>query len=345
MLQTAARTQSLTLNVVARSNTEHTGVAGVVTLKAPPGWQIEPAAIELAMDSVGDARTLQFIATIPPGAEAGEHMLHYNVCVESREYSVLLDSVRMGAPGLPQPPDEATCIKEAFITRPAQVVVQLLDVTFAPGLKYAYVKGTADAVLSTLSQFGLDVHPISDHEMGFIALSRFDAVVIGPNAYLVRDELRKNAARFLEYVEQGGTLVVQYQGYGYQEGAFAPYAFRYHQPHDRVTYEDAPVTLLQPDHPLFNQPNKLGAADFEGWVMERGLYFFGEWDRRYVPLLACHDPGEEAKPGGMLIAGYGRGTYVYAAYSFFRQLPAGVPGALRLLANLLALPAAHTSGR
>jgi hypothetical protein len=205
-----------------------------------------------------------------------------------------------------------------------------------PDLKYGYIEGAADKIMPTMDHFGLDFALISDEEMGFVDLSQFDAVVVGPNAYLVRDELRKNAGRFLKYVEQGGTLIVQYQGYGYQGKGFTPYPFRYSQPHDRVTYHDAPVTILAPDHFLVSQLNKIGKADWEGWVMDRGMYFWGEYDKRYLPILACNDPGEEPKTGGMLVANYGRGTYVYVAYSFFRQLPAGVPGAFRLLANLLA---------
>jgi len=133
---------------------------------------------------------------------------------------------------------------------------------------------------------------------------------------------------------------VQYQGYGYQRDEFVPYPFSYNQPHDRVTSEAAPVTILEPDYFLFAQPNVISLADFDGWVHDRGLYFFGEWDKRYKPLLACNDLNEEPRQGGLLITSYGRGTFIYTGYSFFRQLPAGVPGAFRLFANLLAVSAA-----
>ncbi|MCB9108325.1 MAG: cyclic nucleotide-binding domain-containing protein [Anaerolineales bacterium] len=341
MLQTGEAAQQLTLKLVVRSNTENTGATGVLRVEHPAGWQVEPPQIDLALGPVGDAQTAKFEVTIPPDAPPGQYPLRYIVNSDGRDYDVVLEPVYLGAPGLPYLPDGATCIKEAFITKPAEVTVQVIDITFMPDLKYAYVEGAGDKMMTALSHFGLNFHRVSDDELDFIDLSQFDAVVIGPNAYLVRDNLRKNGARFLTYVEQGGTLIVQYQAYGYQDGDFAPYPFRYHQPHDRVTYEDAPVTLLAPDHPLVNLPNKITADDFDDWVIERGLYFFGEWDPRYEPMLAANDPGEEAKRGGMLVAGYGRGTYVYAAYSFFRQLPAGVPGAFRLLANLLSLPAAR----
>jgi hypothetical protein len=152
--------------------------------------------------------------------------------------------------------------------------------------------------------------------------------------------MAKNASRFRDYVGQGGTLIVQYQGYGYQNKEFSPYPMEYSQPHDRVTYADAPVRFLSPKHVLLHQPNIITQDDFNGWVHDRGLYFFGTWDKRYEAILSCNDPGESPCTGGLITASYGRGTYLYAGYSFFRQLPAGVKGAFRLFFNVLALPAA-----
>src|SRR4029079_7155925 len=134
----------------------------------------------------------------------------------------------------------------------------------------------------------------------------------------------------------GGTLIVQYQAYGYELHDVAPYPFDYSHPHDRVTEPDAPITVLEPDHPLMTHPNRISEEDFDGWVRDRGLYFFGTFDDRYTPILGCQQPGEELKLGGLLAAGYGRGALVYVGYSRFRQIPAAVPGAFRLLANLLA---------
>jgi CRP-like cAMP-binding protein len=146
-------------------------------------------------------------------------------------------------------------------------------------------------------------------------------------------------------MDGGGTLIVQYQPYRYQAPGMAPYPFRYSEPHDRVTDEGARVRFLAPQHSLFQVPNQIGDEDFDGWVGERGRYFFGDWDRRYRPLLACADPGEDPKHGGLIVADYGRGTYVYCGYSLYRQLPAGVQGPFRLFANLLALPAVRVAER
>lgn len=338
-LQLQKEEQTLSLYVVVRSNMEHSGVDGTLSLQVPDGWQVEPQQVALAMGPVGNSRSLRFTVVIPAHTKLGSYSLRYVIQSGGRAYDVVLDEVRLGTPGLPKLPDEATCIQEVLITQLAEVTLQILDIKFIPNLSYAYVAEANDEIIVALEHFGLDFHLVTDQEMAFLDLTQFDAVIIGPNAYLVRDELRKNAARFLDYVEQGGTLIVQYQAYDYQDHGFTPYPFQYHQPHDRVTYEDTPVDILVPDHPLVNQPNQITEADFDNWVIERGLYFFGNWDPRYEPIFACNDPNEQLKKGGMLFAPYGRGTYIYAAYSFFRQLPEGIPGALRLFANLLAWPA------
>ncbi len=339
-LPVRASEQQLELTAVAYSNIERLGVAGILRLEAPPEWQVEPNEIQLNLGPVGDSRTVKFKVIIPKNILAAVYSLRYVVQCDDREYDVVLRPVRMSAPGLPRLPDASTCVKEQFITTPAVNSIHLIDTQFVPGLKYAYIKGATEHVLTALSHFNLDFHIIDDAEMGYIDLDQFDAIVVGPNAYLMRDELRKNAPLFPKYVAQGGTLIVQYQGYGYQKEEFVPYPFQYSQPHDRVTMEDAPVTILEPDHFLFHQPNKITAIDFENWVHDRGMYFFGQWDKRYTPFLTCNDPDEEPKNGGLLLTSYGRGTFIYVAYSFFRQLPAGVPGAFRLFANILAVPAA-----
>src|SRR5262249_1638387 len=143
----------------------------------------------------------------------------------------------------------------------------------------------------------------------------------------------------------GGTLVVLYQGYGYDHPGLAPYPFRFNQPHDRVTDPQADVELLAPDHALMQLPNTITNADFDGWVHDRGLYFPGDWDPAYEALLSAADTGEEGKRGGLLVASCGRGSYAYVGYSLHRQIPAGVPGAIRLFANLLGLAQARVLER
>ncbi len=325
------------LHVSVRSPRDE-GAKGRLSLEAPSGWEVDPADIELVFPRGGESRNVRFDLAVPEGLEAGTRTLHYRLATEDLRHGVVLQPVWKPAPGVPRQADERNCVAQEFVVSPADVSVHVVDVAFAPGLRYGYVTGAEEEIVPSLARFGLDIVALGTGELEFAELEAFDAIVVGPNAYLVRDDVRKSAARLLRYVEQGGTMIVQYQGYAYQAEGLAPYPFRFRQPHDRVTWPDAPVTVLQPDHPLMTQPNRIRASDFEGWVHDRGLYFFGEWDRRYVPLLEAHDPDEEPHAGGFLAATYERGAYVYVAYSLFRQMAAGVPGAVRLFANLLGLP-------
>jgi LmbE family N-acetylglucosaminyl deacetylase len=332
--------QQLQLHVVARNNSDQ-AVQGSLALEVPHGWSVAPERSDLVLAKPGDTKTVRFTVTVPASSTEGQYWLRYTIRYGGRDYGVVVAPVRMAAPGLAHMTDASNCVREEFIVSPAQVVVHLIDADFAAGLRYGYVQGAGDELEDALRPFGVDFHQITDADIGHLDLSAFDVIVIGPNAYVLRGELRSFAGRFLEYVEQGGTLIVQYQGYPYETAGLAPYPLRYHQPHDRVTREDAPVSILDPDHVLFRLPNTIRTDDFDRWVRERGLYFPREWDPRYEPLLACSDPGEEPRKGGLLLTTYGRGAYLYTGYSFFRQLPAGVPGAFRLFANILGLPAAR----
>ena len=301
---------------------------------------VTPPSLDLHTGGQGETTAARFRLAIPAGTPAGRHLIEYRLGPGEGRPAVTIEPVWMGAPGLAKPPDAATCVRETFLAKPACVDVHMIDAKFASGLKYAYIRGAAEGLLEAIGNLGLSIHLISDDEMGYLDLSAFDAILIGPNAYLTRDEVRKNAGRLLDYVSRGGTLIVQYQAYGYELSGFAPYPFDYSHPHDRVTYPDAPVTILEPEHSLVTHPNKITQEDFAGWTHDRGLYFFGTFDKRYTAILGSNDIGEELKPGGLLACGYGRGAFVYVGYSLFRQIPMGVPGAFRILTNLLALPEA-----
>lgn len=346
LLDAHGKMQALELSIVARSNMEHHGVNGRLRLEVPAGWQVEPADIDLAMGKVGSAQTLTFKVVLPENTLTADYVLRYVISVDGRDYDVVLNPVRMATPGLPGSPSESNCIQETYILKPATINVKVLDVKFEAGLRYGYVEGIAEKIRASLTSFGIDFHGITDAEMGFIDLQQFDAIVIGPNAYVVRESLRKCAQRFLDYVERGGTLIVQYQGYAFEGKGFTPYPFKFNQPHDRVSIEEDPSPeILQPDHFLANYPNQMSEESFLGWKQDVGLYFFGEWDERYESVFSCHDPGEDPKHGCLVIASYGRGTYVYTGFTFFRQLPAGHLGAFRLFANLLAVPMARRCDR
>ena len=339
LLPAAEREGRLELELAVRSMRDE--VAGTVRAEVPPGWGVHPTARDLSFDRVGQVHTVRFEVTIPADAKPGIHRIGYRMESDDRDYDIVLQPVRRRAPGLAGPVDETNCVAETFILAPAAVSIHLIEARFLKRLRVASIPGAGEDFLPSLRHFGIDMTGLTPEELSYRDLSLFDAIVVGPNAYLVHDDVRHNAARLLEYVERGGTLVCQYQGYGYQQPGLAPYPFRFRQPHDRVTSPDAPVTVLDPEHLALSVPNPIGPEDFDGWVHDRGLYFFGQWDKRYVPLLESGDPGQEPQRGGLLVAPYGRGTYAYAAYSFFRQIPDGVPGAVRLFANLLGLAEAR----
>jgi hypothetical protein len=205
------------------------------------------------------------------------------------------------------------------------------------GRANAYVEGAKEELLTTLESVGVAFQRFSDHDIEHRDLGEFDVIVIGPKAYNLRGPLRENASRFLEYVRDGGTLIVQYQWYGYDRSGLTPYPFRFSQPPDRVTDENARITILRSEDELFRFPNSIGPSDFKGWVHDRGLAFFNNWDQKYNTYLSCADHGESQQEGGLVGCRYGKGYYFYIGYSLFRQLPAGVPGAFRLFFNLLAV--------
>ncbi|MGE0443192.1 MAG: LmbE family protein, partial [Gemmatimonadales bacterium] len=211
------------------------------------------------------------------------------------------------------------------------------DVRYAAGRRIGYVRGAADEVPEALAGFGVGVELLDRQALESGDLSRFDAIIVGSRAYEVEPALAANNGRLLDYVRGGGHLLVQYQQQAFFQDGLAPYPMTVAAPHDRITDETAPVRVLHPDDPVWAGPNRIGAMDWSGWVQERGLYFAHTWDPHFRPLIESNDPGEAPLAGGLLLADYGEGTYLYTGLSFFRQLRAGVPGAFRLFLNLLSI--------
>jgi hypothetical protein len=203
-------------------------------------------------------------------------------------------------------------------------------------LKVGYIMGAGDEIPTVLAGLGVNVTLITPQELAGGDLSRYNTIVVGIRAYDVRTDVREQNRRLLDYVNRGGTLIVQYnQSVGiFNDGHYTPYPATLSSA--RVSVEEMPVDILDPNNPVFSYPNKIEAKDFDHWVQERGLYFMGKWDEHFQPLLSSHDPGEPPQNGGLLMAHYGKGIYIYSGYAFFRQLPAGVPGAIRLFVNLLS---------
>jgi len=230
--------------------------------------------------------------------------------------------------------------------RPATLTVEAVDVHYAAGMRIAYIPGVGDNVAPMLSQLGLQVTTVTPEAVAQADLSQYAAVVVGPRAFDASAVLRANNARLLEYARNGGTLVEQYGQYGMAQPGLLPYPITLARPADRVTEEDAPVTILDPGSPLLNTPNKITQQDFAHWVQERSSYMPHTFDDHYHPILSMHDTGEPPNDGSLLVAAVGKGTFVYATLVFFRQLPAGNPGAARLFVNILsANQRAATDGR
>ena len=223
------------------------------------------------------------------------------------------------------------------LPQPAAVTVVRADLELPHLGRIAYVPGAADRVPGFLEALGLPVEELDGKALAAADLGRFDVVVVGSRAYEADPGLADVNSALLDWVRAGGTMIVQYQQYPFIEGHFAPLPLAIARPHDRITDETAPVTILAPDDPVFTTPNRIGPDDWQGWVQERSLYMAHTWDAGYRPLLEMQDPDQPPQRGGLLVAQVGRGTYVYTGLAFFRQIPAGVPGAYRLFANLLAL--------
>jgi LmbE family N-acetylglucosaminyl deacetylase len=303
------------------------GAASVrVTFTPPRGWPPVPAE-SLAFGKEDETRSVT-VALAPPtqGLAPGSYELRAAALAgDGRRHEGALQVI-----DYPHIRPRAFVQGSAVQIRAAQIALPALS-------RVGYVRGASDRVPEALLAVGVPVELLGPDTLARGDLSRFDAIVIGSRAYETDPALVANNGRLLDYARAGGLLLVQYQQYPFVDGGYAPYSLRIGRPHDRVTDETAPITPLDPAHPVFRYPNEIGPDDWRGWVQERGLYFAHDWDTTYVPLLETHDPASPELKGGLLVAPLGRGTYVYTGLSFFRQLPAGVPGAYRLFANLLGL--------
>jgi LmbE family N-acetylglucosaminyl deacetylase len=297
-------------------------VSGEVRLAVPTSWRVTPASQPVQFTRQGERTSLQFRVTAP--ATAGDFTIQAVGQIGNREF-------RTGYTTVAYPH-----IETHYIYAPAQSKVSVFDVKTSV-TSLGYVEGVGDTVPDSLRQLGINVTMLSPQDLATGDLSKFPAIVLGIRAYQARDDLRAYNKRLLDYVSNGGNLIVQYnRSEDVGNLQFGPYPFTINN-NDRVTREDAPVRVLQPSHPLLNVPNRITSADFDGWVQERGTYFLRTFDPQYVPLLESADPGEEPLKGGLVVAKYGKGSYIYTGYVFFRQLPAGGKGAYRLFANLVSI--------
>ncbi len=344
-----ASREARTINVILNHASTDT-TSGEVRLELPTGWPA-PAAQRFRLTRKGEEASFSFVVSPPAVMAAGSF--------EVRAIAVSSDGVRY---------DESSQIiayphiARRGMTRPAVATIKVMDIAVPSLRSVGYVRGPADGVPEALAGLGVPVVELTHDSLARGDLSRYDAVIIGSRAYETVPAVLEFNDRLLAYARAGGLLLVQYQQYEFFGGSFAPFPMALGgqslgsflsgkatlpkpgarpDSHDRVTDENAPVRVVNPSSPVLRTPNAIGPADWAGWVQERGLYFARDWAPEYRPVLEMHDPGDPPLQGGLLVAPVGQGTYVYTGIAFFRELPAGVPGAYRLFMNLLALqPAA-----
>ena len=300
------------------------GVRGALSLQVPAGWQAEPASAPFDLKNKDDEQTVNFTLRPGPGAPEGKAELRAVATVDGQAYSRGVQQIIY--PHIPT----QTLFPEA--------VAPLVKLSVQRrGQQIGYLMGAGDEVPEALRQLGYTVTLLdANTDLTAERLARYDAVVLGVRAYNVLDKLKTQQPELLKYVENGGNLVVQYVvSRGTVLPQIGPYPLTLSN--DRVTVEGAPVTFLKPQHPLLNVPNKITEKDFQGWVQEQGLYYPSQWDARYQTIISSHDPGESPKESAILVADYGKGHYIYTGLALFRELPAGVPGAYRLLTNMVSL--------
>ncbi|MGI8769947.1 MAG: PIG-L family deacetylase [Acidobacteriaceae bacterium] len=313
--------ESFPVSVRVHSEEQAVAASGTLSLELPPGWQATPAKADFHMQT-GEEQTTDFVVH---SGKLAERSYVVKAVAESKGQRFDSGYETAGYPGIiPYP-----------LYRPAQDTVRGVDVQVAPHLNVGYVMGTGDDVPGALEQMGVHTHLLSSEELLTGDLSQYSTIVLGIRAYSARPELAMANARLLAYLHQGGTLVAQYMSAGF-DGDLGPYPFHLGGNPEKVVDEHAPVVLLKPEAPLLNSPNHITEADFNGWVEERGHSFMESWSPEYVPLLEMHDPGQDPQRGGLLVAHYGKGTYIYAGLALYRQTSVGVPGAFRILANLVS---------
>jgi LmbE family N-acetylglucosaminyl deacetylase len=300
---------------------------GVLRLELPEGWRSEPAQQDVKFTHRGEKQDVQF-RVLPGRLQEGR------ATIRAVLTQPLLDSGSTYSEGYTLVTRED--LGSFYYYQPARQRVSVVDVQAPHDLRVGYIMGAGDDIPTVLKQVGMDVTLIPAEKIASEDLSKYGTIVLGIRAYDTQKEVVTNNKKLLDFVSAGGTLVVQYNAgtADFNSGKFTPYSAELSRA--RVSVEEAAVEILAPQDSVLHYPNTITARDFDGWVQERGLYFMDKWDEHFTPLLSCHDPNEDAQKGGLLRAQYGKGTYIYTGYAFFRQLPAGVPGAVRLYVNLLS---------
>lgn len=312
--------RELTLKIKNNSESE---ISGKADLKLPENWSAVSDRKTFTLKK-GEQISSKFIVKIPGNFPTGSYEVKAEFEANNEKFTQTLHTI-----SYPH-------IQTHRYYTDAKTNFNLFDLKVAP-LRVGYIQGSGDKVPQAIKQMGLNVTMLDESYLSTGDLSKFDTIVVGVRASQTRPDFVANNKRLSDFMTNGGTLIVQYQQYEYVRANLPPFPAKMDS-NIRTVDENAPVKILAPEHPVFNFPNKIREKDFDGWVQERNLYTFTSFDEKYTPLLETHDAGEAESKGGMVYAEVGKGKYVYTAYSFFRQLPAGNQGAFRLFANLLSLP-------
>jgi LmbE family N-acetylglucosaminyl deacetylase len=297
--------------------------AGELHLDLPTDWRADPQDFDVTLAHRGETKDYSF-KVLPANLAEGRAQIRAILDVGGKKYSqgyTLVTREDLGA---------------FYYFHPAVQRISIVDVKLPKDLKVGYIMGAGDDIPDVLRQLGMNVTSIPADKIASENLEQYGTIVLGVRAYDTHKELAANNKTLLDFVSSGGTLIVQNNNSvgDFNGDHLTPYPAELSRA--RVSVEEAPVTILAPENPIFHYPNEISQKDFDGWVQERGLYFMDSWDDQFKPLLSSHDPGEQDQKGGLLIARYGKGVYIYTGYAFFRQLPAGAPGAIRLFVNLVS---------
>ncbi len=318
--------------VVSVTNGTKGAAQATVALELPPGWSAAPATAALTFANEDEAVTTRFAVTVPATAKVGDYQVR----------AVVTSPAAAGARfGEGYQEIDYPHIQRRQVIKPAHTDLKVIDVRTAPNVRVGYIVGAGDQVPPAIEQLGARLSFVQPDELAWGDLSKYDVIVTGVRAYLKRADLRAYNRRLIDFAERGGTVIVQYNKMEFNQAQYGPFPAKVGS--GRVTDENAPVKVLVPGHPVFNFPNKVTDATWKGWVQERGLYFLGEKDARYVDLLSMEDSAPDnpgVKLGSLVDAKVGKGHWIYVGLGLWRQLPAQTEGAYQLLANLISLPKA-----
>jgi hypothetical protein len=311
---------------VTVTNAQKGASAGEVSLDAPAGWRVIPASVPVKFSREDESLTVRFTIAPPANAPPGEVRVSAKVTQAGASFSRGFQIV------------EYPHTSQRLVFRDAAVRVKVMDVRIAPSLSVGYIMGVGDAVPTALQQLGATVDLIDTDTLAWGDLAKYDVIMTGVRAYERRADLRAYNQRLLDYAANGGTVIVQYNKFEFNQAQYGPFPAKVSN--ERVTAENSEFQVLVPTSPVFTAPNRIAATDWNGWVQERGLYFLGERDARYRDLVELEDPfpyNTGVKRGALVEAEVGKGRWYYVGLGLWRQLPAGTDGAYKLMANLISL--------